>query len=331
MSQVGRRQFLMASGALLCPPLTAGAQPQTKIPQVGVLTVVPLSSLALPRHFPDALREFGYVDKQNILLEWRSAEGKRERLADLAAELVRLRVDVIVALSNPAILAAKQATATIPIVMGGSQDPVGAGLVASLARPGGNITGRAFYAPETVGKQLQILKETVPTLTRLMLLTTRGARGIPGFAILFQEAEEGARALGLTLRVTELGPTEDMVQFLEEVRRWQPDALYIGTTGISVGQRDAILKFALQQRLPTMATARGVVERGALMFYVPSTIEYARRAASYVDRILKGAKPADLPIELPQKHDLVINLKTAKALGLTIPQSILLRADEVIE
>lgn len=331
MNRVGRRQFLIASGALLCPPMIAAAQPPAKIPRVGVLTVSPWSSSMFPRLFPGALREFGYVDRQNIMLEWRSAEGKRERLADLAAELVRLRVDVIVAPSNLEIVAAKQATATIPIVMAGSQDPVGAGLVKSLAHPGGNITGRVFYAPETAGKQLQILKETVPTVTRLIFLTVRRARAIPGWASYFQAVEEGARALGLTLRVAELGPTEDVAQFLEEVRRWQPDALYVSTAGITADQRDAILQFAGRNRLPTLATSRGVVEGGALMVYAPSVIEYARRTAWYVDRILNGATPADLPVEQPVKHDLVINLKTARALGLTIPQSVLLRADELIE
>lgn len=328
MGEVRRRQFLIATGALVVAPLSAATQPAAKIPRIGVLTVVPLSSMMFPRQFPDTLRELGYVEKHNIILEWRSADGKPDRLADLAADLVRVKADVIVAITNPDILAAKRATTTIPIVMVAASDPVGAGLVASLARPGGNVSGRTFTDPETAGKQLQVLKETVPTITRVVHL---GFAGVPGLASMIQRAQEGAQALGLTLRVVEVRPTEDVARVLEDVRHWQPDALYMSPVGIPVGHRNAILKFAVQHRLPTMSTTRGVVESGGLMVYAPNAIEAARRVAWYVDRILKGARPADLPVEQPQKYDLVINLKTARAIGLTIPQSVLARADEVIQ
>jgi putative ABC transport system substrate-binding protein len=309
-------------------PLAAEAQPGGKMPRVGVLTVVSLSSTLFARQFPEALRDLGYVEKQNIILEWHAADGRLDRLADLAAELVRVKADVIVAITNPDILAAKRATTTIPIIMVTAIDPVGAGLVASLARPGGNITGRMFFSPETLGKQLEVLKETVPTTTRVVYL--RGA-DVPGYATTFQGVRAGAQALGLTLREVEVRPTGDVARLLDEVRRWQPDALYVGTAGISAGHRDAILKFAVQHRLPAIYASRSAVDAGGLMAYAPSALETTRRVAYYVDRILKGARPADLPVEQPMKFDLVINLKTAKQIGLTIPQSVLLQADALIE
>ncbi len=324
MSQARRRQFLIASVALIVAPRTATAQSAGKIPRVGVLSAGPLSAMMFPRQFPEALRELGYVEGRNIILEWRSAEGRREQLTELADELVRLKVDVIVAITNPDILAAKRATTTIPIVMVAATDPVGAGLVASLARPGGNITGRTFTSSETVAKQLEIFKETVPTLNRVAYL--RGGIQHPST---LEGLPAGARALGLTLRDVQL-PTDDVADALEEVRSWRPDGLYVSAF-IPVGQRDVIRKFALQHRLPTLAPIRGMVETGVLMAYSPSAIESAQRVAYYVDRILKGGRPADLPVEEPQRFALAINLKTAKQIGFTIPQSVLLRADEVIE
>jgi putative tryptophan/tyrosine transport system substrate-binding protein len=313
---------------LLAAPLVAEAQPAAKVPRVGVLSVAPLSSIMFPRQFPEALRDLGYVDKENIIVEWRSADGSSDRLAGLAAELVRLEVEVIVAVTNPEILAAKQATTTIPIVMVAANDPVATGLVATLARPGGNITGRMWITPETTGKVLEALKETVPTISRVVHL---GSAGVPGLATIVQGAQTAAQALGLTLRVVEVRQTDDVARVLEEVRRWQPDALYVGPVGIPARHRDAILKFAVQRRLPVVSAVQGIVHRGGLMAYSPSTLEAARRTANYVERILKGARPADLPVEQPQKFDLVINLRTAKQIGLTIPQSMLLRADALIE
>lgn len=314
---------------VLAAPLAAAAQAAGKVPRVGVLTVIPLSSTsALWRMFTEALRDLGYVDRQNIVLEWRSADGKPDRLGDLAAELVRVNSDVIVAMTNEDILAAKRATSTIPIIMVAALDPVAAGLVASLARPGGNITGRTYWGSETAGKLIEILKETVPTITRVVWV--RGA-GVPGITTHVHAVQAGARALGLALREVELRPADDMGRVLEEVRRWRPDALYVGPSGIPAGHWDAILKFAAQHRLPALYHTRTAVQAGGLVRYAPSTLEMARRLAYYVDRILKGARPADLPVEQPQKFDLTINLKTARAMGLTIPQSILLRADELIQ
>lgn len=309
---------------LLAAPLAADAQQAGKVARVGVLSAQPLSSMTFPRQFPEALRDLGYIERQNIILEWRSADGKPDRLADLAAELVRVKVDVIVAITNPDILAAKRATTTIPIIMVAGADPVGAGLVASLARPGSNITGRSHSSSETVAKQLEVLKETVPAVTRVVYL--RGEVLLPTMG---EGLPAAAKALGLTLREVQL-PTDHVARILEEVRRGRPDALYISPS-IPAGHQDAILKFAVQHRLPTMSPIRGLVELGGLMAYAPSALEGARGTAHYVDRILKGARPGDLPVEQPQRYDLVINLKTAKQIGLTIPQSILLRANALIE
>lgn len=327
--RVAAATLVAVLGAILATaPRAAEAQPARTVPRVGILTTNPLSSMAFPRQFPEALRDLGYLDQQSIVLEWRSTDGRPERLADLAAELVRAKVDVIVALTSPDALAAKRATTTIPIVMAAAQDPVAAGLVASLARPGGNITGRTWFGPETAGKQLQILKETVPALSRVVVL---GSAGVPGIETTVQAAEAGARALGLTLLAIEVRPTDDVARVLEEVRRWRPDGLRVSPAGLPAGHLDAILGFAVRHRLPAVYTTRGMVEAGGLMTYAPSALEAARRVAWYVDRILKGARPADLPVEQPQKYDLVINLKTARAIGLTIPPSVLLRADQVIE
>ena len=313
---------------LFAAPLVAEAQPAGKVPRVGILSTPPLSSMMFLQQCPAALRDLGYVERQSIILEWRSADGTPDRAAALAVEFVRLKVDVIVAIVDTDILAAKRATTTTPIVMAAAQDPVGDGIVASLARPGGNVTGRTYLSPETVGKSLQVLKETVPGIRRVMHL---GSAGVPEVARNVTGAEAGARALGLTLQAVDLRRTGDVAHVLGEIRRWQPDALYVAPLGIPAGHRDAILKFAMEHRLPATYGTRGMVELGGLMAYLPSALESARRIAWYVDRILKGARPADLPVEQPQKYDLSINLKTARSLGLTIPQSILLQADELIE
>ncbi|MBI2159649.1 MAG: ABC transporter substrate-binding protein [Candidatus Rokubacteria bacterium] len=313
--------YLIAAALTLvsfAAPLAVEAQPAGKVPRVGVLTTLPLSSWIFARQFPEALRDLGYVEKQNIILEWRSADGRLDRLADLAAELVRAKADVIVAMTNADVVAAKRATTTIPIVMGAAQDPVAAGLVASLARPGGNITGRTYLNPETVGKQLELLKETVPTITRVVYL-----RGVdaPGYATTYQGLRAGAQTLGLTLREVEVRKTDDVARVLEEVRRWQPDALYVGV----------VADLAVKHRLPLMYGVIEYTEAGALASYWPNSAEMFRRAASYVHRILTGIRPGDLPIEQPLKFELVVNLRTAKALGLTIPPWLLLRVNRLIE
>jgi putative ABC transport system substrate-binding protein len=307
-----RRAFLAGSLGLLAAPLGAQAQPARRVPRVGILTLTPLGSMMFPRQFPDALRDLGYVEQQDIILDWHSADGRPERLAGLAAELVRGKVDVIVAISNADILAAKRATATIPIVMAAASDPVGDGFVASLARPGGNITGRTFASPELVGKQIEILKEAVPTIARLVYF--RGDDVSGAFSTTHRGVQAAAQALGLTLHAVEVRQVDDVARVLDEVRRWRPDAFYV-VPNVPGGHRDAILRFAVQHRLPAMSQVRGMTEAGALMVYAPSAVEAARRVAYYVDRILRGARPADLPVEQPQKFDLVINLRTAKRSG----------------
>jgi putative ABC transport system substrate-binding protein len=325
--RAGTPELIVALTLILhAAPLAAEAQPV--VHRVGILAAPPLSSMTFPQQFPAALRDLGYVEKHNIVLEWRSADGRPDHLSNLAAELVRIKVDVIVAMTNADIVAATRATTKIPIVMVAAQDPVGAGIVVSLARPGGNVTGRTFLGPETAGKLLEVLKETVPGISRVMHL---GSAAIPSVAANLKSAESAARALGLTMQAVELRPSDDVARVLGEIRRWQPHALYVMPVGIPARHRDAILKFAVDHRMPAVYGARGMVELGGLMVYLPSALESARRVAWYVDRILKGTLPADLPVEQPQKYDLVINLKTAKAMGLTIPQSILLRADELIE
>jgi putative ABC transport system substrate-binding protein len=322
---LSRRAFIGIAGlASVSWPRAAFPQPSGKMPRVGVLTVLPLSSMALPRQFPEALRELGYVDGRNILIEWRSADGRAEHLAGLAADLVRAKTDVIVAVSNPDIRAAKQATTKIPILMVAANDPVDEGLVASLARPGGNVTGRTWTSAETVAKQLEVLKETTPAATRILYVVGDDER-----LAVTRGLAAGTRALGLTLREVRVGEADDVARLLDGVRPWRPEALYVSPV-FSAGRRDAILRFAAQQRLPAMYSNRGIVEAGGLMTYAPSALEAAQRTAHYVDRILKGARAADLPVEQPQKFDLLINLKSAKEIGLTIPRSILLRA-EVIE
>jgi ABC-type uncharacterized transport system substrate-binding protein len=313
---------------LLAAPLAVEAQQAGKAHRIGVLTIHSFSSITFTQQFPEALRDLGYVEGQNIILEWRSADGRSDRLTDLAADLVRIKADVIVALTNPDIVAAKRATTTIPIVMGAASDPVSAGFVESLASPRGNITGGTWFNPEGAGKILEILRETIPRATRVALLT--GA-GFPGAAAYIQSNQTAAQALGVTLRVVEMQQTDEIARVLEQVHHWQPDALYVVPTGVVAGHRDVVLKFAEQKRLPAIYTVRGWVNAGGLMVYTASPIESAQRVARYVDRILKGAKPADLPVEQPTKFELVVNLRTAKALGLTIPPSVLARADEIIE
>ena len=309
---------------LFAVPLAAEAQPAVRLPRVGVLTALPLSSMAFTRQFPEALRDLGWVEGRNIVLEWRSGDGSPDRLADLATELTRLKADVIVAVIDSDIRAAKRATTTIPIVMVAAQDPVGAGFVASLARPGGNVTGKAWFDPETGGKFLQILKETVPTTTRVLYMS---GGDVSRFALAMQAS---ALPLGLMLQVMEWRPTDDVAHVLDEVGRQKPEALIL-SSALPISHRDAILNFAVKHRLPTMTNTRGVATAGALMAYTPNSLDATRRVAYYVDRILKGARPADLPVELPQTYELIINLQTARAIGLTIPQSILLRADDLIK
>ncbi len=310
---------------LFTPPLSAEAQQVAKVYRIGILANV---SGGIWTPFIEGLRELGYVEGQNITIERRSSEGKYERLPDLAAELVRLNVDVIVAPANENVVAAKRATRTIPIVMAGSVDPVGSGLVASLAQPGGNVTGLSLNAPGLAGKQLQLLKEIVPRVSRVAVLwnpTNRAGHALLG------EAKVAARSLGVRLQVLEARGPDGFPGAFAAMASERAGALLVFSDGMLLLHRTRIADSAAKSRLPAMYGRREFVDAGGLMSYAPSLGDNLRRAATYVDKILKGAKPADLPVEQPAKFEMVLNLKTAKALGLIIPPSMLVQADQVIE
>jgi len=312
--------------AIVAAPLIADAQQPGKVPRIGFLS--PGSATSSPTDaFRQGLRELGYVEGQNLVVEYRWVDGDIARLPALAAELVRLRVDVLVATTNPAVLAARQATSTIPIVFAASSDPVGTGLVASLAHPGGNVTGLSLVTPELSGKRLQLLRETLPQLARVALLWDAGNVGM---ADRVKETEAAARQLGVALHVEWVRDLAGLDRAFATLAQARPDAFLTTVEPFTGDHRQRIVAFAAQQRLPAMYEERDFVDAGGLMAYGPNLAANYRRAATYVDKILKGAKPADLPVEQPTKFELVINLKTAKALGLTIPQSVLIRADEVI-
>lgn len=279
--------------------------------------------------FRQGLREHGWLEGQNIVIVSRLAEGRAERFPSLAAELVRLKVDVIVTSSGePAILAAKGATATIPIVMAISADPVETGLVTSLARPGGNITGLSILAPQVAGKRLELLKEAVPWASKVAVLWNAG---YPGKAIEFGETESAARVLRVRLLSVEVRTRGDFPGAFSAIAKAKPEALITLSDPLTSSERELIVDFAARSRLPMISEVRTFADVGGLMTYGPNTIDMVRRAAIYVDKILKGAKPADLPVEQPTKFDLIINLRTAKSLDLAIPKSLLLRADQIIE
>ena len=321
-------RFILA--ALLVGFGVAEAQQPTKILRIGFLAAAtPATAAHLLEAFKQGLHEHGYVEGKNTVLELRFGEGKAEQFPILAAELVRLKVDVIVALTNPVIDAVRQATQTIPIVMPAASDPVGAGFVASLARPGGNITGLTGYSPELNGKRLEILKEAFPKLSRVALLLSPN---FPGSTLDLKETESAARALGLRMQPLEVRDDSDIDRSFKAMIKERADALtmFPGHPVLFVN-RKKIVELAANHRLPTMYSLIEFVEAGGLMFYGPDLLVGYRRAADYVDKILKGAKPAELPVEQPTKFDLVINLKTAKQIGLTIPPNVLARADRVIK
>ena len=324
----GRLRLLSLALALLVAPHIAHAQQPKKMPRIGVLSPFsPTFGSALVEVFRQGLRDLRYVEGQNITFEYRWAEGKYDRLPSLAAELVRLDVDIIVATATPAIQAAQQATSTISIVMAISNDPVESGFVASLARPGGNVTGLSLQSQELSGKRLELLKEAIPKLSRVAVLWNASN---PSHTLLRRETEAAARALGLRLQLLEVrGPTEFDGAF-SAMTRDRARALAMLPDGFFRDQQRRILDLAAKSRLPAMYWSREFVDAGGLMAYGANIPDLFRRAATFVDKILKGAKPADLPVEQPTRFDLVLNLKTAKALGLTFPQSILIRADQVI-
>jgi putative ABC transport system substrate-binding protein len=307
---------------------SADAQQPTKIPRIGYLTATsPSVNPARIEAFRQGLRELGYVEGKNIVIEWRSAEGKLDRVPSLAAELVRLKVDVIVASGPTPTRAAKEATVTIPIVMGFAGDPVGSGFVASLARPGGNITGLSILAPEISGKQLELLKEIVPRLSRVAVL---GSSTLPGNAQALRETELAAEAFGVQLQYLDVLGPKDLEAVFRAASKGRANALLVLTGPVFVLQRTQVADLAIKSRLPAIYDRREFVDDGGLMSYGTNFADLSRRAATYVDKILKGAKPADLPVEQPIKFEFIINLKAAKQIGLTIPPNVLARADRVI-
>ena len=318
--------------ALLAVPLLAHAQQPGKTYRIGWLGLASPGPevLRIVDAFRQGLRELGYVEGQNIVLEYRWAHGKAERLPDLATELVRLKVDFIIVAATPAVLAARQATLTVPIVMAaGVADPVAQGLAASLARPGGNITGvNLFPGPEIAGKYLEIFKEAVPRLSRVSVLWNPGNASHP---LLLKEMEAAARVLGIRLHPTEARTPDAYDSAFSAMTRAGTDGVVIIGDPNAFLHRKRLADLAAKSRLPSMHSLTELVEAGGLLAYSPNFPDAARRAATYVDKIVKGAKPGDLPIELSTRFDLVINLKTAKALGLTIPPSVLVRANRVIE
>jgi putative tryptophan/tyrosine transport system substrate-binding protein len=321
-----RRVFIgTVAGGLLAAPFTAFAQQPAKVPRIGVL-----GNAQGPAYdgFSRGLRELGYIDGRNITLEWRWAEGKTDRFHDFAIEFVQMRVDVIVATGGQATQAAKQATSSTPIVMTSSVYPDKVGLVESLAHPGGNVTGLTNMAPDLWGKRLQLLKEIAPKISRVAVLWNPANTIEP---LSFRELLTAAAAVGLDIQSVNVRTPDDHAAAFAAMEANRPDALLAYVNPVNSRNKQLIADFALKNRVPSICDERSFVDAGMLLSYGPSFIEAFRQAATYVDKILKGAKAGDLPIQQPTKFELVINLKTAKALGLTIPQSLLSRADEIIQ
>jgi ABC-type uncharacterized transport system substrate-binding protein len=324
-----RRVFLgtLAAGLLAAPLVEA--QPTGKVYRIGMLeTTSPALNAANLDAFRRGLRELGYVEGQNFTIEYRSADGRRERFPDLAAELVRLKVDVILTRGTPAVMAAKNATATIPVVMAASGDPVLSGVVSSLARPGGNVTGLSAIVGEISGKRLELIREVIPGVSRVAGLFNMSN---PIDALQWKETESSAPSLRVQLQLLDVRKPDDLAGAFDAGVKQRAGALVVGLDALTWANHRPIVDLAAKHRLPAMYGGREFVDAGGLIAYGVSYPHLYHRAASFVDKILKGAKPADLPVEQPTKFELVINLKTAKALGLTIPPSLLQRADEVIQ
>jgi putative ABC transport system substrate-binding protein len=326
-----RREFLtLFGGATAGWPQVARAQQAGKIARIGYLASN-LTNQSPLEAFRQGLRDLGYDEGRNVVIEYRDAQGKLEPLPALAVELVALKVDVIVASSTAAALAAKQATTVVPIVFATVPDPVGTGLVTSLARPGGNITGLSNLNADLVGKGLEYLTQAVPGARRVAVLSQPGAFGERTEREMLKAAEVAAEVLGIQLQFVEARGPADIDKAFSEITGARADALIVLVSGMLLGERSRVVDLAARNRLPVVYTFRELVDAGGLMSYGTSLADLFRRAASYVDKILKGAKPADLPVEQPVKLELVINLKTAQALGLTLPPTLLARADQVIE
>ncbi|MSQ72509.1 MAG: ABC transporter substrate-binding protein [Betaproteobacteria bacterium] len=326
---MNRRGTLIALLALVAPPFAVRAQQPGKVWRLGLLSSAsgPDESIAV---FLAQLRALGYVEGRTLSIEYRWAAGNEERLPELAAELVQLNVDVIVTRATLPARAAKRATATIPIVMAVSADPAGVGLIASLARPGGNITGMSVIETDLLGKRVQLLHELLPKATRLAALTYPATEGnvTPLF---LEQVRAAARQSGMTFTAWNVRTADALAGAFAAMQRERAQALIVQLSAFSTEHRQRIVALAARHRLPAIFSLRSFVDAGGLMCYGPSFPDMHRRAAFFVDRIFKGARPADLPVEQPTTFEMVINLKTAKALGLTIPQAVLLRADEVIQ
>ncbi len=329
---ITRRAFMgILAGGLLAAPVAAEAQQPAKTPRIGVLGTGSASDTALRfEAFRQGLRERGWIEGQNIVLEYRWGDGRYDRLADLAADLVRLKVDVIFAPGTAGAVAAQNATRTIPIITATVGDPVGRGIIASLARPGGNVTGLSFSVGgfEIVGKQLELLKEVVPKVSRIAVL---GNPGNPSYGPMLREAQVAGRSLGVQLQVLEARGLNEFDRAFAAMVKQRAGALLVFADAAYIFDRTPLAQLAAKSRLPAIYGLREHVDASGLLAYGPNLSDLFRRAATYVDKILKGAKPADLPVEQPTKFELIINLKTAKALGLTIPPSLLQRADGLIE
>jgi putative tryptophan/tyrosine transport system substrate-binding protein len=328
VKHISNKIFCRAICALLLAlSFPAEAQQPTKIPRIGYLSGSSPSTSPNSRRkaFQQGLRELHYVEGKNIVIDWRSADGKIERFPALAAEMVRLKLDVIVTAGPQATRPAKQATSTIPIVMAQDPDPIGNGFIASLARPGGNITGLSALAPELNGKRLEVLREVVPKLSRLAVL--RVPNSLAGSV---RDLELAAKAFGVTLQYHVLD-SKNVETTFHAVSKGRADGLLVLASGIIGAQRAQVIDLTVKNRLPAIYPQTEFTEAGGLMYYGTNTPDLFRRAATYVDKILKGAKPADLPVEQPTKFEFVINLKAAKQIGLTIPPNVLARADRIIK
>jgi putative ABC transport system substrate-binding protein len=323
--KITRRTFC---SMLLALPFPVRAQQPGKIFRIGYLTVTSLSAIpARTEAFRQGLHELGYIEGKNIIIEWRSAEGKLDRLPALAAELVRLKVDIIVTTGGVVTRAAKEATSTIPIVMAQDPDPVGSGFVASLARPGGNITGLSTLSPELNGKRLEILKEVVPKASRVAVL---GSSTGSGYARELQEVELAARAFKVQLQYLDVLDPKDIETAFRAASKGRADAVLMLPSGVLTSQRTQVVDLAVKNRLPAIYSNSLWVDAGGLMTYSASITDLDRRLVVYVDKILKGRTPADLPVEQPMRFEFIINLIAAKKIGLTIPPNVLVRADRVI-
>jgi putative ABC transport system substrate-binding protein len=328
-SHIERRKFLATlGGAAAAWPLAARAQQPGKLPTIGFLgATTPTIWSPFVGAFLQRLRELGWIDGRTITIDYRWAEGRSESMAEIAAEFVRRKVDVIVTYGTPSALAAKRSTAVIPIVFAAAGDPVGTELVASLARPGGNITGLSVQQTDLAGKRLEILRELLPSLRTLAIMANIGT---PNAVLDLREAQAAARTFGLDIVISEIRRAEDIAPAFDALKG-RADALYVCADPLLTTNRVRVSTLALGARLPTMNNFREYVEAGGMTSYGPNFPDLFRRAGDYVDKILKGVKPADIPVEQPTKFDLVVNLTTARALGIEIPPTLLARADEVIE